>query len=414
MTVAWRSAGVFLLVAGACGAPDPDSAAAPPVRPGLEVLVEDSLHLVTGRKVALLSNQAGVDRRGRHGVEVLRDHGVNLVAIFSPEHGFRGVAAPGEEVASTVDSATGLPIYSLYGSEAAASLARLADADVILIDLQDVGARYFTWLHVAVEVMRAAGASGVAVVVLDRPNPIGGAVQGNVLDTAFQSPVGRLALPMRHGMTFGELVRLARRDLTIDVDLRVVPVAGGSRDLPFDETGLPFRPPSPNLRSVEALYHYPGLCLFEGTALSVGRGTEQPFTLVGAPWLDTTRVLARMRSVAPAGVRFHGEAFTPRSPGDGKLTDTLLAGIRLEVTDRALYDPTRAAMYLLEAIIAIHGERIGFLPAHFDRLAGTDRLRLSLMRGVPAAELVSDWSRELEAFRTHRAAVLGDTLPAGR
>lgn len=414
MTTAWRSAGLVLLAAWACGVPESDPAAVRPVRPGLEVLVEDSLHLVAGRTVALLSNQAGVDRQGRHGVEVLRDHGVNLVAIFSPEHGFRGAAAPGEEVASTVDSATGLPIYSLYGPEAEANLARVAETDVMLIDLQDVGARYFTWLHVAVDVMRAASAAGVPVVILDRPNPIGSAVQGNVLDPAFQSPVGRLAIPMRHGMTFGELVRLARRDLEIDLDLRVVPVAGWRRDLPFEETGLPFRPPSPNLRSIEALYHYPGLCLFEGTALSVGRGTEQPFTQIGAPWLDTTRVLDRVRSAGLPGVRFRGVAFTPRDPGDGKLGDTLVAGIRLEVADRARYDPTRTAVHLLEAIITIHEEKIGFFPAHFDRLAGTDRLRLALMRGVPAAQLMWDWSEGIEAFRVHRAGVLLDAVPAGR
>ena len=401
---------VALLAAWACG-PSGSDPVGGPVRPGLEVLVEDSLHLVTGRKVALLSNQAGVDRQGRHGVEVLRDHGVNLVAIFSPEHGFRGGAAPGEEVASTVDSATGLPIYSLYGSEAAASLARVAEADVMLIDLQDAGARYFTWLHVVAEVMRAAGAAGVPVVILDRPNPIGTAVQGNVLDTAFQSAVGRIALPMRHGMTFSELVRLARHDLGIEVDLRVVPVAGWRRGVPFEETGLPFRPPSPNLRSLEALYHYPGLCLFEGTALSVGRGTDQPFTRIGAPWLDTTGVLARVRSVVPAGVRFHGEAFTPRAPGDGKLPDTLLAGIRLEVTDRESYDPTRTALVLLDAIIAIHGDRIGFLPAHFDRLAGTDGLRRSLMGRMPVADLTAAWPRALEAFEAHRVAVLRERAP---
>ncbi len=413
MTTAWRLAGTALLAAGGCGGGE-TSPVTTRVRPGLEVLVEDSAHLVTGRTVALLSNQAGVDRQGRHGVDVLRDHGVNLVAIFSPEHGFRGMAAPGEEVASTVDSTTGLPIYSLYGSEAAANLARVADADVMLIDLQDVGARYFTWLHLAVDVMRAAGAAGVPVVVLDRPNPIGEAVQGNVLDPAFQSPVGRLALPMRHGMTFGELVRLARHDLRIDVDLRVVPVTGWPRDLPLDETGLPFRPPSPNLRSMEALYHYPGLCLFEGTALSVGRGTDEPFTRIGAPWLDTTRVLARVRAAALPGVRFQGVTFLPRNPGDGKLADTLSMGIQLQTTDRIRYDPTRTAVHLLEAIVAIHGEQIGFIPAHFDRLAGTDQLRLSLVRGVPAVEIVSAWPGARDAFRRHRVEVLGNAPGAGR
>lgn len=234
---------------------------APPVRPGLEVLLSDSLHLVRGRRVGLVTNQAGVDRDGLSDVDRLRRAGVRLVALFSPEHGFRGIADPGAPVATTTDSATGLPIYSLYGRTSAPTDAMLDGIEVLLVDLQDAGARFYTYLWTTTEVMRAAAGKGIPVVVLDRPNPIGGAVQGNVLDTAFRSPVGLMAIPMRHGMTLAELARLANDDLGLKAPLSVVPAAGWRRTMYFEETGLPFVPPSPNLRSIEALIHYPGVCL---------------------------------------------------------------------------------------------------------------------------------------------------------
>jgi uncharacterized protein YbbC (DUF1343 family) len=369
------------------------------VQPGIEVLLADSLHLVRNRRVGLVTNQAGVDADGVSDVVRLRAAGVRLVALFSPEHGFRGAAEPGAAVASSVDSATGLPIYSLYGRTSAPTPDMLEGIDVMLVDLQDVGARYYTWLFTTIEVMKAAGRSGVAVVVLDRPNPIGGLVQGNVLQPDFVSTVGQLEVPMRHGMTLGELARLARADLGIRVELSVVPAAGWRRELPFDRTGLPFIPPSPNLRTVEALYHYPGTCLFEGTNLSVGRGSEAPFQQVGAPWIDTAAVLAGVRAAGLPGVRFRGVTFTPRQPGDGKYADTLVYGVRLEVTDRATYDPTAAAVHLLAVLRAIHGDRLGWIPAHFDRLAGTRVLREELQAGEDPAAIVRSWRPAQERFR---------------
>lgn len=376
------------------------------VRPGLEVLVTDSAHLVRGLRVGLVSNQAAVDRHGVSGVELLRAAGVNLVALFSPEHGFRGMAAPGETVTSTVDSATGLPIYSLYRPTSTPTAAMLEGLDVLLIDLQDVGSRYFTWLGTTVEVMRAAAGQGKRVIILDRPNPIGGAVQGNILDTSYASMVGRLAIPMRHGMTLGELARLARGDLGLATDLSIVPVAGWRREWTFDRTGLPFIPPSPNLKDLEALFHYPGTCLFEGTALSVGRGTDFPFHQVGAPWLDTVAVLSRLRSAGLPGVTFVGVTFTPRNPGDGKYPDTPLSGIRLQLTDPSRYDPIRTALTLLTIIHQVHPGRIGFAPRQFDRLAGGPGLRLALEAGEAPAAIEKAWRRQLEAFGNRRRGVL--------
>ena len=376
------------------------------VRPGIDVLLADSTALVRDRRVGLVTNQAGVDAQGISDVARLQAAGVRLVALFSPEHGFRGAAEPGAAVASSVDSATGLPIYSLYGRSTAPTDTMLAGIDLLLVDLQDAGARYYTYLFTTVEVMRAAAGRGIPVVVLDRPDPIGGVVQGNVLDPAYRTPVGQLAVPMRYGMTLAELARLARADLGLATDLRVVPVAGWQRAAALDDTGLPFIPPSPNLRSLEALYHYPGTCLFEGTNLSVGRGTSAAFMQVGAPWLDTTAVLARVRGAHLPGVRFHGVTFTPRAPGDGKYADTLVHGIRLELTDRKRYDPTATAVYLLAAVRAASGHHFGWIPKHFDRLAGGPTLRESLEAGTEPATIVAGWAADIQRFLERRRPFL--------
>lgn len=390
----------------ACSGTAPGPVDPAPVRSGLEVLVEDSLHLLRGARVGLVSNQSGIDRRGTSGVDLLLGAGVRLTTLYSPEHGFRGTAAPGEAVASSSDPTTGLPIYSLYGRSMTPTPEMLADVDVLLIDLQDVGARYFTWLASTVEVMRAAADAGKRVLILDRPNPIGGEVQGNLLDPAFASAVGRLAIPMRHGMTLGELALLAKGDLGLTTDVEVIPAAGWRRSMTFDRTGLPFVPPSPNLRELDALYHYPGLCLFEATALSVGRGSGAPFRQVGAPWLDTTAVLARVRAAGLPGVKFEGVEFTPRAPGDGKFADTSLAGIRLTATDPSRYDPTLTAVVMLDAIARVHPDRIGYDPPRFDRLAGGAVLRERLVGGQEPREIVVSWSDDLAQFLARRRAVL--------
>ncbi len=391
-----------------CGPPSSRASAAAPVgvRPGIEILLADSAHLVRGRRVGLVTNQAGVDANGVSDVVRLRAAGIQLVALFSPEHGFRGAADPGAAVASSVDSATGLPIYSLYGRTSAPTDSMLVGIDVMLVDLQDAGARYYTYLFTTIEVMQAASRHGIGVVLLDRPDPIGGLVQGNVLDPAYSSPVGRLAIPMRHGMSLGELSLLAKADLGLSTRVRVVPVAGWRRSAAWDETGLIFVAPSPNLRSMQSLFHYPGLCLFEGTNLSVGRGSDAAFEQIGAPWLDTTAVLARVRSAGLPGVRFHGVAFTPRRPGDGKFADTLVAGIRLEVTDRSAYDPTATAVHLLSAVRALQPGQFAWLQAHFDRLAGGPVLRLALEKGADPASIVRSWGPELERFRERRRPYL--------
>ncbi len=400
--------GVLCGLLGCVGSARESSGSAAPgvVRPGIEVLLADSARLVRDRRVGLVTNQSGVDANGVSDVVRLRAAGVRLVALFSPEHGFRGAADPGAAIASSVDSASGLPIYSLYGRASAPTDEMLAGIDVLLVDLQDAGARYYTYITTTVDVMKAAARKGIPVVVLDRPNPIGGTVQGNVLEAAHISTVGRLEVPMRHGLTLGEMARLARSDLGIGGRLVVVPADGWERDMALDATGLPFIPPSPNLRTLESLFHYPGTCLFEGTNLSVGRGSQAPFEQVGAPWLDTTAVLADLRRAAPPGVQARGVTFAPVRPGDGKYADTLLVGIRLEVTDRQAYDPTATAVHLLAAIRRRHPDEFEWIPKHFDRLAGTTRLREAIEAGEDPGRIVRGWEGERREFLERRRAVL--------
>ncbi|MEO8480077.1 MAG: DUF1343 domain-containing protein, partial [Gemmatimonadota bacterium] len=272
------------------------------VRPGIDVLLTDSLHLIRGKRVGFVTNLAAVSSNGESAVARMQAAPIKLVALFGPEHGLSAAARPGEKVASEIDSATHIPIYSLYGATRRPTTEMLAGIDVLVVDLPDVGARYYTYPATTVDVMRAAGAAGIPVIIADRPNPIGGAMQGNILDVAHASSVGLLGIPMRHGLTLGEEARLAAADLGVSVDLSVVPVDHWQRSVTFDATGLPFRAPSPNLKDVESLFHYPGTCLFEGTALSVGRGTDLPFHQIGAPWLDTAAVLARVRRANLPGV----------------------------------------------------------------------------------------------------------------
>ena len=369
-------------------------------RPGIDVLLADSLHLVAGRRVGLVTNHTGISADGTPSIDLLFGHPeIELVALFSPEHGIRGTAAPGERIDDTVDAATGLPVYSLYGATRRPTPAMLEGIEVLLFDIQDIGARYYTYVYTMAYAMEAAGEAGIPFVVLDRPNPIGGElVQGNVLDPAFASFVGLYPIPMRHGMTPGELARLFRDHFGMEAELTVVPMANWRRGMDFADTGLPWRPPSPNLPDLESAFHYPGTCLFEGTNLSVGRGTVRAFQWVGAPWLDGERLAALLSGAGLPGVRFHTARFVPEDPGDAKFDRTEVRGVRLEVTDPESYDPTRTAVTMLVEARRLAGGEWGWHTAHFDRLAGSAGLREGIEAGVAPDALVAEWSAALEDF----------------
>jgi uncharacterized protein YbbC (DUF1343 family) len=389
------------------GGTDPSGDTVAAVRPGIDVLLADSIHLVAGRRVGLITNQTGLTATGGSSIDALNGAPeTDLAALFSPEHGIRGAAEAGEVVASGVDAATGLAVHSLYGETRKPTPEMLAGVDVLLFDIQDIGARYYTYLSTLALAMEAAGEADIPFVVLDRPNPIGGlAMNGNVLDTAFASFVGPYPVPMRHGLTAGEWARLVHGEFGVEADLHVVPALGWQRSMWFDATGLPWVAPSPNMPDLESATHYPGTCLFEGTNLSVGRGTGRAFQQIGAPWLDAAAVVVVLSAMAMPGVRFEAVEFTAISPGDGKHAGVVSHGIRFIATDRTVYDPVHAAMAALTTIRDTHDE-FAFIPAGFDRLAGTDRLRLDIEAGASAEEIIAGWESALELFALLREPYL--------
>jgi uncharacterized protein YbbC (DUF1343 family) len=385
--------------------------ASPGIVPGLEVLLRDRRDLIAGRRVGLLANQGSVTRDLVSGVDLLHaGAGVQLVALFGPEHGLQGAAQAGEAVAAATDQRTGLPVYSLYGETRAPTPEMLADLDVLLFDVQDSGARYFTYPSTLLLVLRAA-AVGLKVVVLDRPNPLGGrAVQGNVLDPAFTSFVGAHPVAIRHGLTLGELALLMNDEAGIGADLAVVPAAGWRRSQWYDETGLPWVPPSPNLPHLAAVALYPGTCLLEGTNVSEGRGTTQPFELCGAPWIDGERLRALLAERLPAAVRPRRCVFVPAF---SKYAGQVCEGVALHVFDRAALDPVAVGVQLLFALRDLYPEQLAVSPPapgaarpFLDLLAGSDALRVTLQAGAGPAALLERWNADAATFAGRRRAYL--------
>lgn len=372
---------------------------------GIDLLVESGFDLLAGKRVGLITNHTGRDRTGRSTIDLIHEaQGVQLSALFSPEHGIRGEAEAGERVDSGRDEKTGLPIHSLYGKNLAPTPEMLEGLDALVFDIQDIGTRYYTYIWTMALALQAAGEAGLEFVVLDRPNPLGGLlVQGNVLDSAYSSFVGLYPVPMRHGMTVGEVATMLNEEYGFGARLTVVPARGWRRSAWFDQTGLEWRAPSPNMPSLESALHYPGTCLFEGTNLSVGRGTGEAFQVIGAPWLDNAELVRRLRERGLEGVEFEMVTFTPERPGDGKFGGEEVRGVRLTATDRERYDPTIAAVAMLVEIGSLHPERLEWRVGHFDRLAGTDRIRKAILAGADLAEIVGGWGEELAEFSRVRA-----------
>ena len=375
------------------------------VLPGIEVLLADLPAPLSGKRVGLITNHTGIDRQGRRTIDLLaarRD--VKLVTLFAFEHGLGGQAPPGEKIASTVDEATGLPVHSLYGAVRKPTAEMLAGLDALLYDVQDVGARPYTRVSTMALSMQAAAEAGIPFVVLDRPNPLGGvSMEGPVLEEAHASFVGMYPIPLRHGMTVGELARMYNVEFGIGATLIVVPVRGWRRAMWFDETGLPWVGPSPNIRTLEAALLYPGMVMIEGTNLSEGRGTDLPFEQVGAPWLDAPAVVRAMRARDLPGLDFQAVDVAVR-PGDDKHAGQTIHAVRLVVRDRARAEPVRTALALLETIRAVHPAEFRWGPT-IDRLAGTTRVRAAVDSGSVDA-LLREMTAAVDAFRLRRGPYL--------
>jgi uncharacterized protein YbbC (DUF1343 family) len=393
----------------------PTAPATRTVRVGLERLLDEDRSLLADARIALVSNPASIGRGFRHAAEVLADDPeIDLVALFGPQHGFRSDLQDNMiETPHALDARRRIPIHSLYSETREPTAEMLRDIDVLVIDLQDVGTRVYTYVYTMANCMRAAARHGVRVVVCDRPNPVGGvAIEGPILRPECVSFVGQFPIPLRHGMTIGELARLFNQEFAIGAALDIVPLDGWQRAMYFDDTGLPWVMPSPNIPTLDSAIVYPGAVLFEGTMLSEGRGTTRPFELIGAPWIDAEALAAAMNARGLPGVHFRATFFEPTFQKHAKQT---CGGCQVHVLDRQAFQPVRVAVELIDEFrrqspAAFAWRQPPYEYEHdkwpIDILFGSDRLRTTIDAGGDVAKLVASWGDDDDAFRRTRERYL--------
>lgn len=375
-----------------------NNTALPKVRLGIENL-DGSAAVFQGKRVGLITNATGIDSKFRRSVDILKEK-VNLVALFAPEHGLRGNVVAGAPVPHETDVATGLPIYSLHGDNRKPTVAMLKGIEVLAFDIQDIGARPYTYVYTMAYAMQSARELNIPFVVFDRPNPVGGEqVEGGLLNPAFSSFIGLYPLPMRHGLTIGELARLFNEEFGIGANLVVVPMQGWQRRMQQTETGLPWVMTSPNIPTPDSALVYASTALFGGSNVSEGIGTTRPFELVGAPWLDGEKLAEMLNLQRLPGVYFRPVHFTPQW---GKYQGRVCNGIQLHLINRQAFAAVPVGLRLLEAIRQQGGSRF-----QWNAPKGKDRWMIDLYVGssdlregkVSTADLLSQWAKEAENFR---------------
>jgi uncharacterized protein YbbC (DUF1343 family) len=386
-----------------------------PVTTGLEQLLKSPPESVSGRRLGLLCNPASVDPTFQHARDLIhRRFPGQLRALFSPQHGFFSEKQDNMiESAHGMDGTLGIPIFSLYGETRIPTQAMFEAIDTLVVDLQDAGTRVYTFIYTLSHCMEAARRHGKQVIVLDRPNPIGGErVEGNCLSPAFASFVGRYPIPMRHGLTIGELARLFNEAFGIGCDLAIVPMSGWRRAMGFEDTGLPWVAPSPNLPTPASAAVYPGQVIWEGTCLSEGRGTTQPFELFGAPFLDPEKILRQLTASDTQGVHLRPAGFEPTS---NKWRGILCRGFQIHVTDRDLYRPYRLSLSLLRAVIALHRKEFSWKAPPYeyeyerlpiDLILGSRQIRERIEALEPIDKIEGSWQDETNRFERLRQRFL--------
>ncbi len=401
----------------------PAAAVAPAVKPGVEVLLENRLDLIRGKRVGLITNPSGVDRNLRSTARLLKEHPeVNLVALYGPEHGIRGNAQAGEYVPFYFDDKYELPVFSLYGQSFKPDPDMLSHIDeymrrfdtvaagkvpekemvkniqAMIFDIQDVGTRVYTYVATMAQAMETCAALDVEFIVLDRPNPVTGLImEGTILRyPEFSSFVGLYPIPQRHGMTVGELARMFNdRFLKKKARLTVVPMEGWKREMWFDQTGLPWVMPSPNMPTPETAAVYPGQVYLEGINVSEGRGTTRPFELFGAPWIDGYDLTERLNRLGLPGVVFREAWFTPSF---SKYRGELCGGCQLHVTDRLAYRPFLTALWIISTIKNMYPDKFAFHSDYFDKIMGNSEIRLALESGQSPLEIIGQLETGLKEF----------------
>jgi len=389
---------------------------------GAQVFFEQHLTLVAGKRVGVLCNSSSIvfsDAAGiienKNLVDALLEKKVNVTAIFSPEHGFRSNVSAGEKIENQIDSASRIPIFSLYGKTLKPTSEMLHDIDILLFDLQDVGSRYFTYASTMGLAMEAASEYGKIFIILDRPNPIGGnAVEGFIREDSLQSFVGKFPLPNRHGLTLGELATMIVGEKWIpnseQLNLKIIPCENWNREVFWNDTQLAWIPPSPNILSPTTALVYAGSCLFEGTNISEGRGTEFPFQMLGAPFVDNQLWMEEIEQREMEGVEISPISFIPRVDSlraiSPKYADKLCNGIFLHITDIKKFKPFETAYSLLVTLHVVAKDSLQFNGKQFDRLAGTTKFRYAIESGKSAEEFSLMWKEEAEKFLKKRKRYL--------
>lgn len=385
------------------------------VRCGADRLVENpELYLPAGN-IALVTNHTGQTRDGKPLAQALIERGVKLTTLFSPEHGLGGQAGAGEKVGNSVDPATQLPVYSLYGAARRPSPEQLAEVVAVVYDIQTIGVRFYTYISTMFEVLQACADTRKPFILLDRPDPITGAfVEGTVLEYGFRSFVGCAEYATRPGMTIGELAEFFNAHYSLKAQLSVIRVEGWRRDMWYDQTGLPWVPPSPNIPDLETALVYVGTCAFEGTNLSEGRGTSSPFLTIGAPWIQGDEFAAHMNDVIRQknlqGVSCTAAQFTPTS---SKHAGTACEGLTTRVTDRNTFEPFTWGLYLVSEVRRLYPDHFGWLARtdgsgtyFFDLLMGTDRVRMMIDQGTSVEEILRREQPRLDEFKRERRTYL--------
>ncbi|MFB4212300.1 exo-beta-N-acetylmuramidase NamZ domain-containing protein [Shouchella sp. JSM 1781072] len=376
---------------------------------GIDCFLQSEYKFVKGKRVGLLSNLTGVNRDLHPSIDLLHQHPeVNLVSLFAPEHGIRGDAKEGEHIDSSIDPHTGLPVYSLYGKTRKPTPNMLEEVDVILFDLQDIGSRYYTYIYTMAYMMEACQENKKALIVLDRPNPIGGlSVEGTIVEEAFRSFVGLLPLTNRHGMTVGELACFFKEEFGYKCELHVVKMEGWTRNMFYDDTNLSWVLPSPNAPTLDMAILYPGTCLLEGTNVSEGRGTTKPFEQFGAPFIDGYALAKAVNALQLPGVIARQTSFVPTYQ---KYNGEQCHGIQLHLVNRNLYEPVSSGIKIIHLIAQLYPDDFTFVAQQnghymFDLLAGTDTLRNAILQNDLSSYLEKK-DRDTATFLNQRAPYL--------
>lgn len=383
---------------------------------GADVLLRDHLDLLRGKRVGIVTNHSAILSNGVHLVDTLSKlSSLKVTVLFGPEHGIRGDAPDGTSITNSKDTKTGIQVYSLYGKINKPTKQMLQDVDVLIYDIQDVGARFYTFISTLFYTVQAAAENNIPVFVLDRPNPITGIkVEGPVRKEELKSFVGIAPIPVMHGMTIGELAKMFNESgmigKNLQADLTVIKMENWQRDLYFDQTGLQWLKPSPNIPNLETAIVYPGMCLIEGTNISEGRGTYSPFLTIGAPFINSKELISQLKGLSVKGIEFDAVDFSPveiaNMASKPKFENNVCHGIKISLKDRKNFEPVEFGIKLLCSIQKLYPLEFKISEGRFDRLVGDKTIREKILSGISSDEIISNWQKELNDFKEFRKKYL--------